>query len=94
MHAVAAMRCAVAVRQVVRFASLAIVRESTAAGIERDHADAITAAVRQAADPGNYVTADPFRAALSGLELRLIKWIVGTGVAVTGAVVGLLRLLG
>ena len=75
------------------FDSPAIARQSTAAGIDRAHADAIADAVRQAADHGDHVTADQFRAGLSGLGLRLIKWIIGTGVAVTGAVVGLLRLL-
>ena len=33
------------------------------------------------------------RADLTALELRLIKWIVGTGIAVTGAVLAGLRLL-
>lgn len=54
------------------FDSLAIIRQLTAAGIDRDHADAIADAVRQAADHGDYATADQFRAGLSGLELRLI----------------------
>lgn len=53
----------------------------------------IADAVRQAADHGDHVTADQFTAGLAALELRLIKWIAGAGVAVTGAVVGLLRLL-
>ena len=75
------------------FDSLAIVRQLTAAGIEREQADAIADAVRQAADHGDHVTADQFNAGLAALELRLIKWIIGTGIAVTGAVVGLLRLL-
>ncbi len=75
------------------FDSLAIVRQLTAAGIEREQADAIADAVRQAADHGDHVTADQFTAGLAALELRLIKWIIGTGIAVTGAVVGLLRLL-
>lgn len=71
------------------FDSLAIVRQLTAAGIEREQADAIADAVRQAADHGDHVTTDQFTAGLAALELRLIKWIIGTGVAVTGAVVGL-----
>ena len=33
------------------------------------------------------------RADMTALERRLIKWIVGTGVAVTGAVLAGLRLL-
>ena len=75
------------------FDSLAIVRQLTAGGIDRDHADVIADTVRQAADHGDHVTAGRFTAGLAALELRLIKWIIGTGVAVTGAVVGLLRLL-
>ena len=70
-----------------------LVRPSTVAGIDRGHADAIADAVRQAGDPGDHVTADRFTAELAALGLRLIKWIIGTGVAVTGTVVGLMRLL-
>lgn len=33
------------------------------------------------------------RTELAALELRLIKWIVGTGIAVAAAVAGILRLL-
>ena len=67
-----------------------LVRPSTVAGIDRGHADALADAVRQA---GDHVTADPLTAELAALRLRLIKWNIGTGVAVTGAVVGLMRLL-
>ncbi len=79
------------------FDTLAIVHQLTDAGIDREQADA----VRQAADHGEHVTPDQFRAALAALdgklaalELRLVKWIIGTGIAVTGAVVGILRLIG
>ena len=57
-------------------------------------ADAITAAVRQAAEQGDYVTPATLDARLAAVELRLIKWIVGTGIAVAGIVIAFLRLTG
>ena len=103
------------------FDTLAIARTLTAADFTPAQADAITDAVRQAADAGveavdvetlatkgdiaalegamkaiegtvkaHFAT----KADLAALELRLIKWIVGTGVAVAGLVVAALRLLG
>lgn len=56
-------------------------------------ADATTAAVRQAAEQGRHVTPDMLEARLAALELLLIKWIVGTGVAVAGIVIAFLRLV-
>ena len=70
------------------FDTHAIARTLTSAGLTPAQVDAITDAVRSAADHGDYATG----ADLIGLELRLIKWIVGTGVAVTAAVIGTLRL--
>ena len=71
------------------FDTHAIARTLTAAGLTPAQADAITDAVREAADHGDYAT----RADLVALELRLIKWIVGTGVAVAAVVIGALRLI-
>ena len=51
----------------------AIARTLTDAGINPKHADAITAAVRQAADQGEHVTRAELRAELVSLELRLVK---------------------
>ena len=71
------------------FDTHAIARTLTAAGLTPAQVDAITDAVRAAADHGDY----PTRADLVALELRLIKWIVGTGVAVAAVVIGALRLI-
>ncbi len=72
----------------------AIARTSTDAGIDPKHADAITAAVRQAADQGEHVTRAELRAELVSLELRLVKWIVGAALAGAGLVIAAVRLLG
>ena len=76
------------------FDSLAVARRLTDAGIDRDHADALAAAIREAAEHGDHVTPDLLRAELSPLETRLIKWMVGTVLAAVGATVAVLRLLG
>lgn len=52
------------------------------------------AAVRQAAEQGGHVTPDMLDARLAALELRLIKWMVGIGIAVAGIVIAFLRLVG
>ena len=72
----------------------AIARTLTDAGIDPKHADAITAAVRQAADQGEHVTRAELRAELVSLELRLVKWIVGAALACAGLVIAVLRLFG
>ena len=72
----------------------AIARTLTDAGIDPKHADAITAAVRQAADQGEHVTRAELRAELVSLELRLVKWIVGAALAGAGLVIAVLRLFG
>ena len=72
----------------------AIARTLTDAGIDSKHADAITAAVRQAAEPGEHVTRAELRAELVSLELRLVKWIVGAALAGAGLVIAAVRLFG
>ena len=87
------------------FDTFAIARTLAAADLTPAQVEAITDAVRQAADHGDHVTPDQLgagitaiRAELAALELRLSKWIVGTGLAVVAAgiaaVFGILRLLG
>ena len=66
----------------------------TAAELTPAQADAITEAVRQAAEQGDHVTPDMLDARLAALELRLIKWTVGSGIAVAGIVIAFLRLVG
>ena len=76
------------------FDTHAIARSLTDAELTAAQADAITAAVRQAAEQGNHVTPDMLDSRLATLELRLIKWTVGTGIAVAGIVIAFLRLIG
>ena len=85
------------------FDTHAIARALTAADFTPAQADALTDAVRRAAehagvDVGTLATKDDvavlLRAEIAVLELRLVKWIVGTGIAVAGLVVAALRLLG
>ena len=80
----------------------AIARTLTDAGADPKLADAITAAVREAADHGDHVTPDQFKAGFAELEARLTWRFAGamlaqTGVilaAVIGAAVTILRMLG
>ena len=87
------------------FDSLAVARQLTDAGIDRDQAAAIADAVRQAAEHGNHVTSDQFKAGLAelrteiaNLETRLIKWVLGIVLTVaalqTAILVAILRLQG
>ena len=76
------------------FDTLAVARRLTDAGIDRDHADALADAIREAAEHGDHVTPELLRAELSALETRLIKWMVGTVIAAIGATVAILRLMG
>ena len=74
-----------------------IARESIAAGVDPDHADAITTAVRRAAEhdaAGLDVNALATKADLTARELRLVKWMIGTVFAGAGLVVAVLRLTG
>ena len=73
----------------------AIARELTAAGIEHQQADAITNAVRQAAEHGEHVTPETLRAELAALEARLLWRLVTAGIAIAGIGIGIavLRLL-
>lgn len=80
----------------------AIARQLTAAGVEPPHADAITDAVRLAAeyndadlvtktdlDSRDYVT----KADLAALEARLYKFLLVQGLTIIGLTVGITRLL-
>ena len=88
--------------------TLAIARTLTDAGADPKLADAITAAVREAADHGDHVTADQFKAGLAEMQARIadaetrLTWrfagamLAQTGVilaALIGAVVAILRML-
>ena len=78
-----------------------IARSLTDADLTPAQADAITVAVRRAAehdtatvDVDALATKSDLRVEIAALELRLVKWIVGTGVACAGLVIAALRLLG
>ena len=79
------------------FDSLEIARQLTGVGMNREHAEAIAAGISRAAEHGDYVTPDRLDARAAAAELRLIRWIVATGIAIVAAGVGvavaLLRVL-
>ena len=54
----------------------------------------LSCAVCQVAEQRGHVTPDMLDARLATLELRLVKWIVGTGIAVAGIVIAFLRIVG
>ena len=77
--------------------TLAIARTLTDAGADPKLADAITAAVREAADHDDHVTPDQFKAGLAELDARIanaetrLTWRM---LGIAGLVVAVLRLLG
>ncbi len=75
----------------------AIARRLTGSGFSNEQADAITDAVREAAEHGDRVTPEALRAELAGLEARLTWRFAGAMLAQTlailGGVLAMLRLL-
>ena len=75
-----------------------IARSLTDADLTPAQADAITAAVRRAAEHGEHVSPAMLRAELSALEARLAWRLIGAGIAIAGiqaaALFTLLRLVG
>ena len=75
----------------------AIARRLTGAGLSAEQADAITDAVREAVEHGEYVTPATLRAELAGLEARVTWRFVGAMLAQTlatlGGVLAMLRLM-
>ena len=67
--------------------TLATAQTLTKSGIERAHAEAITAAVNQASEQG--VTLVELDVKLSALELRMVKWLFGVVLAVGLGIAGL-----
>ncbi|MCY4391862.1 MAG: hypothetical protein OXE43_07400 [Chloroflexi bacterium] len=74
----------------------AIARTLTDAGADPKLADAITAAVREAADHGDHVTPDQFKAGLAELDARIanaetrLTWRM---LGIAGLVLAVMRLL-
>ena len=64
------------------FDTLSVAQELTATGMLREQADVLAGAIGRAALHGDHVTPDilreTLRAETAALELRLIKWIIGT----------------
>ena len=54
----------------------------------------LSCTVRQVAEQGGHVTPDMLDARLATLELRLIKWTFGSGLAVAGIVITFLHIIG
>ena len=69
--------------------TLATAQTLTKSGIERAHAEAITAAVNQASDQG--VTLGELDVQLSALELRMVRWLIGAVGLQTALVFGIVR---
>ena len=75
----------------------AIARRLTDSGLPTKQVDAITDALREAAEHGDHVTPEGFRAELASLEARLTWRFAGAMLAQTlailGGVLAMLRLL-
>ena len=72
----------------------AIARSLTNAGIPADHADAITNAIRDAAERNDYATRADLAADLAALEARLTWRFAGALLAQTAVLAALIRMLG
>ena len=84
---------------------VAIIRSLTAAGIAREHADAIVSAMRTVADQDDHPTTEHFdttidnlrehtAAAVSAAEARIYRAMLVQTLAILGGLLAILRLLG
>ena len=76
------------------FDSLTIARRLTEAGLNRDQADVMADAIRQAAEHGDHVTPDALRAELATLRADIYRAMLVQMAATIAGTVALLRLLG
>ena len=76
------------------FDPLSIARQLIVAGVNPDQANAITDAIRQAAEHGDHVTTGTLDARLAALEARMYRAMLLQAGAIVGAVVAIRRLLG
>ena len=88
--------------------TLAVAQRLAAGGVDRDQAEVIADAIRQAVEQGDYVTSDQFKAGIAemrtemaemrtemaNLETRLVRWMIGTVIATATLTVAIVRLLG
>ena len=70
----------------------AAVRDLTAAGFPTEQAEAIVATV--ARSDSRLATKADLQAAISALEVRLVKWGIGIGLAIAGLLFAALRAFG
>ena len=71
------------------FDTLATVRALKEAGMDATQAEAVTGAIGGAIGSANTVTRADLDAALSALEVRLVKWAVGIALAAVALVVAI-----
>ena len=81
--------------------TLAVAQRLAAGGVDRDQAEVIADAIRQAVEEGDHVTSAQFNAGIAelrtemaNLETRLVRWMVGTVIATATLTVAIVRLLG
>ena len=75
------------------FDTHAIARQLTGAGLTPDQADAITDAVRQAAEHGGHVTPETLRGGLAELRSDLYRAMLIQAGGIVGAIVGIVGLV-
>ena len=73
------------------FDTLPVARQWVAAGIHPDPANAITDAIRQAAERGDHVTTETRDARLGALEVRWYRAMLLQAGVIVGALVAILR---
>ena len=81
--------------------TLAVAQRLAAGGVDRDQAEVIADAIRQAVEEGDHVTSAQFNAGIAelrtemaNLETRLVRWMIGTVIATATLTVAIVRLLG
>ena len=81
--------------------TLAVAQRLAAGGVDRDQAEVIADAIRQAVEEGDHVTSAQFntgiaelRTEMANLETRLVRWMIGTVIATATLTVAIVRLLG
>ena len=72
----------------------AIARAMIAAGVDPGHADAITDAVRQAAEHGDYVTPERLDAVIATLRADIYRAMMMQTVGLLGVILAALRWFG
>ena len=81
--------------------TLAVAQRLAAGGVDRDQAEVIADAIRQAVEQGDHVTSAQFKAGMAemrtemaNLETRLVRWMIGSVIATATLTVAIVRLLG